>query len=123
MAEHLIRIRENGRYIRRGVTLDHQRGRFIIQQREGETVKTVIDYTDLLASGETITVTSTDENVTAATSVSGGQITLTTSGMGASQGDVDLTVTFSAGRVRKEFLRFCEPQGTWRDDYGWVSAQ
>ena len=117
----LIRFRENNRQILRGATQDHQRGRIVFQQREDETMLCVLDFTDLL-NGATITATATDENITASPSVSSGQITLTTSAMGASHGDVDLTVTFSDGRVRIEKLRFCEPAGTWRDDYGWVSA-
>jgi len=117
----IVRYRENNREILRGVTKDNQTGRFVFQQREDETAKAVLDFTDIL-NGATITATSTDENITASTSVSSGQITLTTSAMGAGRGDVDLTVTFSDGRVRIEKLRFSEPQGSWRDDYGWVSA-
>ena len=117
----IVRFRENNREILRGVTKDNQTGRFVFQQREDETAKAVLDFTDIL-NGATITATSTDENITASTSVSSGQITLTTSAMGAGRGDVDLTVTFSDGRVRIEKLRFSEPQGSWRDDYGWVSA-
>jgi len=117
----IVRYRENNREILRGVTKDNQTGRFVFQQREDETAKAVLDFTDIL-NGATITATSTDENITASTSVSSGQITLTTSAMGAGRGDVDLTVTFSDGRVRIEKLRFSEPQGSWRNDYGWVSA-
>ena len=117
----IVRYRENNREILRGVTKDNQTGRFVFQQREDETAKAVLDFTDIL-NGATITASSTDENITASTSVSSGQITLTTSAMGAGRGDVDLTVTFSDGRVRIEKLRFSEPQGSWRDDYGWVSA-
>lgn len=117
----IVRYRENNRYIIRGATLDEQRGRFVFQQREDETLKAVLDFTDLL-NGSTITASSTDENITASTSVSSGQITLTTSAIGNSYGDVDLTVTFSDGRVRVEKLRFQEPNGTWREDYGWISA-
>ena len=117
----IVRYHENNREILRGVTKDNQTGRFVFQQREDETAKAVLDFTDIL-NGATITASSTDENITASTSVSSGQITLTTSAMGAGRGDVDLTVTFSDGRVRIEKLRFSEPQGSWRDDYGWVSA-
>lgn len=116
----IIRFRENGREILRGVTKDHQTGRFVLQQREDETSKAILDFTDLL-NGATITASASDENITASTSVSSGQITLTTSAMGASHGDVDITVTFSDGRVRIEKLRYTEPQGSWRQDYGWVS--
>jgi len=117
----IVRYRENNREILRGVSKDNQTGRFVFQQREDETAKAILDFTDIL-NGATITATSTDENITASTSVSSGQVTLTTSAMGMSSGDVDLTVTFSDGRIRIEKLRFCEPQGGWRDDYGWVQA-
>lgn len=117
----IIRFRENNREILRGVTKDHATGRFVLQQRDDETAKTTLDFTDLLNSS-TITATVTDSNLTASVAVSAGQITLTTSALGMGYGDADITVTFSDGRIRIEKLRFAEVNGTWRTDYGWTYA-
>lgn len=117
----IIRYRENNREILRGVFKDPRRGRFVLSQRATEVGKTILDFTDLL-NGSTITATTTPQNITGSVSVSGGQVTLTTSAMGNAYGDVDVKITFSDGRVRVEKLRFTEPQSSWREDYGWVSV-
>jgi len=117
----IIRYRENNREILRGVTKDHRAGRFVLQQREDETGKTTLDFSDIL-NGATITAAVTDSNITGTVSVSSGQVTLTTTGLGMGYGDTDVTVTFSDGRIRIEKLRYAEVNGNWRSDYGWTYA-
>ncbi len=116
-----IRYRENNREILRGVPKDHRVGRFVLQQRENETGKAVLDFTDVL-NGATITAAVTDSNISGSVAVSSGQVTLTTTGLGMGYGDTDVTVTFSDGRVRIEKLRYVEVNGNWRSDYGWTYA-
>jgi len=101
----IIRYRENNREILRGVTKDHRVGRFVLQQREDETGKAVLDFTDIL-NGATITAAVTDNNISGTVAVSSGQVTLTTTGLGMGYGDTDVTVTFSDGRIRIDKLRY-----------------
>lgn len=117
----IIRIRENDRLITRGCYEDKAIGRVVFQRSADETFKALLDYTDIL-DGATITVATSADGLTAASAVASGVVTLTLSAV-ASLGDLDVTTTFSDGRVRQDYLRIYDPF-TWnRDDYGPVRVQ
>jgi hypothetical protein len=111
-----IRFRENNRHIARGAYYDANIGRFIIQATEGETVKTVLDYTDLL-DGATITIATAADGLTVSTPVvATGLVTFNASAI-AGVANLDLTVTYSDGRIHKDYLRFSDPFCWSKDDY------
>jgi hypothetical protein len=110
-----VRIRENNRFIDRGCYYDGQIGRHIVQVTEGETIVFKVDYTDVL-NGETITASLADDGVDATPSVAAGIVSITASNL-SGFADLDLTVTFSGGRIRQDFLRFCDPFSWSRTDY------
>jgi len=116
----IIRVRENNRFIDRGCYFDAEMGRHVLQATDLETLKVTLDYTDILDSA-TITVTTNANGLTVSSSVSGGVVTLTLSAV-ASAGDLDVTTTFSDGRIRQDFLRVKDPSGWARDDYGLVAV-
>lgn len=107
MTERIIRFRQNRRFITRGVTYNPGSDRFEIDINEGETLDTTLNFAHLLTSGETISsVTSESDGITATTSVSSPNITLTLSNMsGYSTADITLTVTRSGGQVHKVRIR------------------
>lgn len=115
MADRRIRIRENDRHISRGCYFDTSTGRFMLQATDTEVLTLPIDYTDIL-DGATITATLSADGLTATSTVAAGVITLTLSAV-ASTGDLDMTVTFSDGRIRQEFFRLIDPHAYRRDDY------
>lgn len=116
-----IRLRENNRRIARGGIWDAEAGRTTFQATATEVFKIDVDFTDLL-DGATITAAVTAEGATATSAVSGGVVTLSLSSL-ATVADVDVTVTYSDGRIQQEFLRISDPSAMWRDDYGLVSVQ
>lgn len=111
----IIRIRENNRFIDRGCYYDHQIGRHILQATENETLVLKVDYTDIL-NGETITASLADDGVDATPSVAAGIVSIIASNL-SGWADLDLTVTFSGGRIRQDFIRFCDPYSWRKDDY------
>lgn len=117
----IIRVRENDRHITRGCFYDAEIGRHRFQATNSETFKATLDFTDIL-DGATITVALAADGVTATSSVSTGVVTLTLSAV-ASTGDLDVTTTFSDGRIRQDFLRIYNPTAYNRDDYGLVKVQ
>lgn len=116
----IVRVRENSRRIVRGGLWDAELGRTVIQATADETFKVNVDFTDLLDSA-TITAAVSADGATVTSAVSSGVVTLTCSAIG-SAANVDLTVTFSDGRIQQEFLRLRDPQTGVRDDYGAVTV-
>lgn len=116
----IIRIRENNRAITRGCHYDAEMGRHVMQSTDRETLKVTLDYTDILDSA-TITVATSANGLTASSSVVAGVVTLTLSAIAAA-GDLDVTTTFSDGRIRQDFLRITDPSSWARDDYGLVAV-
>lgn len=112
----IIRIRENGRHITRGCYYDAGVGRFIFQASSAETLQVQLDYTDLL-DGETITIVLAPDGLTASSSIASGVVTLTLSAV-SGQGNLDVTSTFSGGRVMQTYIRVSDPSSWARDDYG-----
>lgn len=112
----IIRVRESNRRIVRGGVWDAEAGRTVLQATADETFKVNVDFTDILDSA-TITAAVTNDNATVLTSVASGVVTLTISDVGSSA-NIDLTVTFSDGRIQQEFLRVKDPFTGTRDDYG-----
>jgi hypothetical protein len=112
----IIRIRENHRRIVRGGVWDAELGRTVIQATADETFKLNVDFTDVLDSA-TITAAVEADSATVTAAVSSGVVTLTCSAIGSAS-DVDLTVTFSDGRIQQEFIRLRDPFVGVRDDYG-----
>jgi hypothetical protein len=117
----IIRVRENNRYIDRGCFFDNQIGRHCLQATKDETFKVNLDYTDIL-DGATITAATASDGLTASSAVVAGVVTLTLSAVTCA-GDLDVTTTFSDGRIRQDFLRVYDPFASFRDDYGPVRAQ
>ena len=116
----IVRVRENGRRIVRGGLWDAEQGRTVIQATSDETFKVNVDFTDILDGGS-ITAAVEAESATVTASVSSGVVTLTCSAV-ENVSNVDLTVTFSDGRIHQEFLRLRDPFQWSRDDYGPVMA-
>jgi hypothetical protein len=117
MSDLAIRIRENNRRILRGFTFDDRNGRYTCQILEGETIKPQLDMNDWLGT-ETISsvaLTTTGGTVTQANSA--GIITFTVSAVD-NLCDCDALITTSAGRIRRELLRFIRPNTTGVADYG-----
>ena len=112
----IIRIRENDRHICRGCYFDNVAGRFALQATSAETLKVQLDFTDVL-DGDTITVATSADGVTATSSVATGVVTLTLSAVSGT-GLLDVTTTFSGGRIMQTFLRLCDPSSWNEDDYG-----
>ena len=111
----IIRIRENSRFIDRGCYYDEQIGRHVVQMTDAETAVLKVDYTDIL-DGETITASLADDGADATPSVAAGIVSITASSL-SGYADLDLTVTFSDGRIRQDFIRLCDPFAWRRDDY------
>lgn len=115
----IIRFRPSGNEILHGgITSEDASGRFSLLQRPNEVQKIVVDCTDIL-NGSTLTAAVTASNVTAASTVSGGKVTLTLSAFSGGRADLDLSLFFSDGRVRVEKMHLREPLGAPREDYGW----
>ena len=114
----IIRIRENDRHITRGCYYDAAIGRFILQATSAETRKVQLDYTDVL-DGETITVALEPDGLTATSSIASGVVTLTLSAV-SGVAHLDVTSTFSGGRIMQTFIRVCDPSSWANDDYGLV---
>ena len=112
----IIRVRENSRRIIRGGLWDADLGRTVIQATADEAFKVNVDFTDILDGG-TITAAVVADSATVSASVSSGVVTLTCSAIGSAS-DVDLTVTFSDGRIQQEFLLLRDPFQWNRSDYG-----
>ena len=112
----IIRIRENGRHITRGCYYDAGVGRFIFQASSAETLQVQLDYTDLL-DGETITVALASDGLTAGSSIASGVVTLTISAV-SGYANLDVTTTFSGGRVMQTYIRVFDPSCWMHDDYG-----
>jgi type II secretory pathway pseudopilin PulG len=117
MTDLAIRVRENNRRILRGFTFDDRTGRYTCQIIEGETIKPQLDMSDWLGSETISTVALTTNGGTVTQANSDGIITFTVSAV-SSLCDCDALITTSGGRIRKERLRFVEPNCTGRDDYG-----
>lgn len=88
----------------------------MLQAREGETIKPILDLTNWLDSETISAVSITSDGATLSHTESNGVITLTVSGVNAWH-DATITVTTSGGRVLKERIRITEPHTTYRDDY------
>ncbi len=116
----IIRVRENSRRIVRGGLWDAELGRTVIQATADEAFKVNVDFTDILDSA-TITAAVEADSATVTAAVVSGVVTLTCSAIGSAS-DVDLTVTFSDGRIQQEFLRLRDPFIGVRDDYGAVTV-
>lgn len=112
----IIRVRENSRRIVRGGLWDAVLGRTVIQATADEAFKVNVDFTDIL-DGATITAAVVADSATVSASVSSGVVILTCSAIGSAS-DVDLTVTFSDGRIQQEFLLLRDPFQWNRSDYG-----
>ena len=112
----IVRVRENGRRIIRSGVWDSEQGRTVFQATSEETFQIKVDFTDILDSG-TITAAVESDGATVTSSVAAGVVTLTCSAI-SSNADVDLTVTFSDGRIQQEFLRVKDPFTGVKDDYG-----
>ncbi len=112
----IIRIRENGRHVTRGCYYDAAIGRFIFQASNAETLKVQLDFTDIL-DGETITVATAADGLTAGNSVASGVVTLTLSAV-SGYANLDVTTTFSGGRVKQTYIRVFDPSCWMNDDYG-----
>ena len=110
-----IRVRENDRFIHRGCWYDAQIGRHIFQVTGDETVVLQVDYTDIL-DGATITASLAEDGVDGTPSVSAGVVSITCTSV-TGYGDLDLTTTFSDGRIRQDFIRLCDPYSSSRVDY------
>lgn len=111
----IIRIRENNCFIDRGCYYDRQIGRHVVQAFDSETFVLKVDYTDIL-DGDTITASLADSGVDATPTVAAGVVSITASNL-SGWADLDLTVTFSGGRIRQDFLRLIDPFTVSRDDY------
>lgn len=112
----IIRIRENGRHITRGCYYDAGIGRFILQASSAETLKVQLDFTDIL-DAETITVALAPDSLTASSSIATGVVTLTISAV-SGYANLDVTTTFSGGRVKQTYIRVFDPSCWTNDDYG-----
>lgn len=112
----IIRVRENSRRIIRGGLWDAVLGRTVIQATADEAFKINVDLTDIL-DGATITAAVVADSATVSASISSGVVILTCSAIGSAS-DVDLTVTFSDGRIQQEFLLLRDPFQWNRSDYG-----
>ena len=110
-----VRIRENDRFISRGCYYDAQLGRHIFQVTGDETTVLQVDYTDILDSA-TITASLAEDGVDGTPSVAAGVVSITCTSV-TGYGDLDLTVTFSDGRIRQDFLRLCDPYSWAASDY------
>lgn len=119
MTDLSIRVRENNRRIVRGFTFNDRIGRYVCQILEGETIKPQLNLSDWLGNGVTISTVTlpTVEGGTVTQTNASGIITFTVSGV-SSFCDCDALITASDGRIRREKLRFVEPNCTGRDDYG-----
>lgn len=116
----IIRVRENARRIIRGGLWDAELGRSRFQATNTEVFKIDVNLTDLLDGG-TITAAVEADNATVTASVSAGVVTLSVSAVsGAAL--IDLTVTFSDGRIQQEFLLVQDPSCWSHDDYGLVTV-
>jgi hypothetical protein len=86
-----------------------QDGAFATTKRSDETVQVTLDWTDRLASGETLsTATYQDSGVTrSGVSVSSPNTIATVLGLG----EFEVTVTTSASRVLQQVVRFYDSRG------------
>lgn len=123
MTDKLIRFRENQRYILRGLSHDAERRRFLIDMEPDETHIVTLDFTDILASAETISAATVSKasGITASLSLSTPIVTLTLSAL-SRLGDVTLTITRSGGDIFKVYLRARSTEASYFNDYGWEYA-
>lgn len=107
MSDRLIYLRENQRRVLRGLSYDSANVRYEMDMEEGETLKVQVNCTGILASGETITAATVEnEGVTCTVSLSSPTATLTLSALtGYGTGNTTLTLTKSGGEVLKLRLR------------------
>lgn len=100
---------ERSRYFR------DEDGALATTKREDEQLQLVIDWSDQLASGETISsVAYVDSGVTRS-STSNSTTTTTTTVTGI--GETEVSVTTSAGRVLQQVARYYSPEGWRAGDY------
>ena len=106
MTERLVQIRENGRMVTRGVTLNRGASRVELNLNENEVLDVVVDLTPILASGETVSDASvTNSGVTCTVSLATPKATLRFSGLSTnSQGRTELKVTRSGGQVHMMYF-------------------
>ena len=106
MTERLIQFRENGRTVVRGLTRNKGADRFELNLNEGETLNTVLDFTPLMASGETVTATHSTSGMTVSLTTASPKVTVSTSAMKSnSHADSTITITRSGGQVHVVRLR------------------
>lgn len=95
-------------YTHRGATtlrnVRREDGFPVILMEEGETVKLSLNWSAMLESGETISVTASGDGITASASTSGTTTTLTLSSPSA-WGEVTVTATLSSGEVIVDTIR------------------
>lgn len=107
MTDRAILLRDNQRRITRGISWNSQRARYELDMEEGETLKVTIDLTGILASAETVsTATVENEGVSCSASLSTPVITLTFSALtGYGTGNTTVTITRSGGQIHKLRIR------------------
>jgi hypothetical protein len=107
VADRLIYLRENQRRVTRGISFNAQRDRYELDMEEGETKTVTIDCSGILATSETVsTATVENEGITCTASVSSPQVTLTLSALtNYGTGNTTVTITLSGGTIFKLRLR------------------
>jgi hypothetical protein len=105
MSDRIIQFRENQRQTVRGLSYNLTSREFLLDMEEGEAMKVTLDFTPLMSSGETLSVSVSDASgITATATESSGIVTLSLSAL-SSVGTVKLTATFSGGMVKLIRLR------------------
>jgi len=105
MTERLVQLRENGRIIARGVTLNRGASRVELSLNENEVLDVVVDLTAILASAETVSDASvTNSGVTCTVSLVSPKATLRFSGLNTCEGRTELKLTRSGGQVHMMYF-------------------
>lgn len=116
MADRIVKVLENNRYVTRGVS---DMGRYVeIELDQDETLLLTVDWSNWLGS-ETIasTTNEADGPTVGAIATTGAVNTFT---IGGNPGYVQHRITTSAGQTKELRIRVIQAEPIYREDYGWL---
>lgn len=112
-----IRLRDNQAIITRGITYRSDSQAFYMDMKEGEVDTIQVQFSDILATGETITAEVLNSDLSLTASVNGSLLTLTAT-QGTYSASARVKVTRSSGKVHILDFVFEDGASLMRDDYG-----
>lgn len=112
-----IRVRDNQRYIARGITYRNDSQTFHLDMKQNEVNTVSLEFADVLATSETLTATVLEKDMTLSASVSGSVVTVSAT-QSSYTGTAKIKVARSGGRVEVFDFVFASPASAVSDDYG-----